>query len=205
VQCRDCNKEVFVFSCSCGSKALFDALGDPWPLHDDACFGVKVRAAAAGGLSLPDFERRLAEEAARRGTFVPPAAADVVRRVTYQETGIARILQMTPGSEARDFTGTITSVNLGVNFFRRFGLPDGPMARALLRGLTAEPYVELYLKGVISRSTGICPVVQVFVAKDLVEKVGAGHGARVSVRLTPRDVAGKERIWLGERLRIEEN
>ena len=33
-KCRNCRERVFYFHCNCGSAVFFDALGDPWPLHD---------------------------------------------------------------------------------------------------------------------------------------------------------------------------
>lgn len=32
--CRYCGRHVFYFSCDCGCKVFFDALGDPWPQHN---------------------------------------------------------------------------------------------------------------------------------------------------------------------------
>lgn len=33
-RCRYCETAVFFFQCSCGSRMLFDDLGEPWPRHD---------------------------------------------------------------------------------------------------------------------------------------------------------------------------
>lgn len=33
-KCRGCNEAVFYFHCNCGSAVFFDALGEPWPIHD---------------------------------------------------------------------------------------------------------------------------------------------------------------------------
>src|SRR5688572_29340722 len=32
-RCGDCGAGVYYWSCTCGSKVLFDELGDPWPIH----------------------------------------------------------------------------------------------------------------------------------------------------------------------------
>lgn len=32
-RCQYCGKQVFFFMCDCGSRVVFDALGQPWPIH----------------------------------------------------------------------------------------------------------------------------------------------------------------------------
>jgi hypothetical protein len=34
IRCGHCGQQVFYFSCNCGSKVFFEALGDPWPIHE---------------------------------------------------------------------------------------------------------------------------------------------------------------------------
>lgn len=34
IRCKICGKEVFYYSCTCGSKVFFDELGPPWPKHN---------------------------------------------------------------------------------------------------------------------------------------------------------------------------
>lgn len=33
-KCPGCGDSVFFFHCDCGSRVFFDALGQPWPIHD---------------------------------------------------------------------------------------------------------------------------------------------------------------------------
>ncbi len=34
LNCQFCSSRIFFFQCECGSRVLFDMLGDPWPMHD---------------------------------------------------------------------------------------------------------------------------------------------------------------------------
>ncbi len=33
-RCADCKQDVFYWGCTCGSRVLFDDLGEPWPTHE---------------------------------------------------------------------------------------------------------------------------------------------------------------------------
>lgn len=194
--CPDCTKPVFFFSCTCGSKIFFDDLGAPWPLHYESCLGHRVRVLRnAEGLSLGDVERRIEAEAQRRGTTVPGTVRKLLRSLAFRETGEPTILVLTPGSEEREYLGTITGMNPGVNFFKRLRIEDKPMARMLLGALVQEEHVEVFLRGPVNKLTGFATHVEGFVARSTLERARVSRGQRVAVRLTPR-VVGTSRFWI---------
>lgn len=41
--CKYCGAPVFFFTCDCGSKVFFDALGPPWPEHRCAQYLMMAR------------------------------------------------------------------------------------------------------------------------------------------------------------------
>jgi len=202
-ECPECHKPVF-FSCTCGSKVFFDALGDPWPHHSDTCLFAKVRELRdSDGPPLHEVKDLVETEARRRQVSVPPAVAALFRASGYRETGVPTMLRLTPGVEERDFIGVITGFNPKVNFFKRFQITDNPMGRGLLGSLAKEEHFELFVKGAVNRKTGFCPQIEGFVSKKLFDAGRVGRAVQVVLRIAPRTL-GAHRLWIVVALSQEE-
>lgn len=129
--CPRCGEHVFFFLCSCGSKVFFDALGHPWPQHNDTCLAIRIHELRESErLSLDDVEQIVHAESVRRGASIPANVRTIFRSLDYQETGRGTVLTLTPGPEPREFTGTISGTNQQVNFFKRLKLEDNIIGRA---------------------------------------------------------------------------
>lgn len=102
--CPDCTARVFYFSCSCGSKVFFDALGHPWPQHQDRCLAHGVRLLRdADGLSLDQVTSRIEERARASGQAVPKHVRVLLRALQYRETGHPTRIELLPENDAREF------------------------------------------------------------------------------------------------------
>jgi hypothetical protein len=194
--CNYCGAAVFYFSCNCGSRVLFDALGDPWPQHFDGCIGYQIKVLRdAEALSLDDVERLVEQNAERRGVEVPAKARALLRSLSFRETGAATILTLLPGGEPRDFVAVIREVN-SVNVFKRLKFENNAVGRALLGELADEEYVEVFLRGDVNQRTGFWPQIDAFVPRRMLERARVGRGVRVVVRLVPHCPKGDVRVWI---------
>ena len=201
-QCHDCSKVVFFFMCSCGSKVFFDSLRPPWPQHQENCLGNKVRLLRdADGLSVDEVELLVEAEAKRRSTVVPATLKKLLRTLGYRETRVPTLLSITPGTETREFVGTLKDANRKVNFFKRFSIPDNAIGHGLLGNLAKGEYVELFLRGPVDPRTGYCAAIEAFVSKTFFDRAGVTRQAQISARLVPRAIGSKARFWIVERLR----
>jgi hypothetical protein len=203
--CDYCGGAVFYFSCNCGSRVFFDALGEPWPQHFDSCLGHKIRVLRdAEGLSLDAVQQLVEADAERRGIAVPPKARSLFRTLGFRETGAATILTLTPGVEPREFVAVLRDMNAHVNFFKRLKFEDNRVGRALLGELAEEPYVEVFLRGDTNRRTGYCAQVEAFIPRTMLERARVARGGRVVARIVPCCPKGDVRIWIVEELKRRE-
>ena len=193
--CPDCAKRVFFFSCTCGSKVFFDQLGAPWPHHEDVCVGHLVRVLRnADGLSFAQIERRLEDEAERRGAVVPANVRTLMRTLNFRETGAPTILDLTPGVEKRDFVGTVMVINR-VNLFKRLEVPDNAISRKILVPYLAEEHVMMVVRGNVNDHTGFAGQVEALAKKAMVDEKGIRRGTVLTVSLEPK-IIGRERLWI---------
>ncbi len=140
--CRICHADVFYFSCDCGSKVFFEALGDPWPQHrcgDHITYErviefVGGKEALARGLEAsmttlrldPAYARSI-RQAARRPKPLQPR---INRQIPYE------------GLEA-DETGVVREFIPAVDLYRRFDIPATAMGAALLGELGKGQFDQL--------------------------------------------------------------
>ena len=83
---------MFYFSCDCGSKAFFDSLGWPWPVHD--CVNNILRQVESN--IAEEYAKRIAErqERLRRGWKKPIRACNPREGETVEGVGVIRELLM---------------------------------------------------------------------------------------------------------------
>lgn len=129
--CRICRAGVFYFSCDCGSKVFFDALGDPWPQHscrDHITYErvieyVGGKEALARGLEASmttlRIERTYARRVRRAAHGPKPLQRRINRQIPYK------------GLKA-DETGIVREFIPAVDLYRRFDVPATAMGAALL-------------------------------------------------------------------------
>jgi hypothetical protein len=137
-RCPDCRTPVFFFSCRCGSKVFFEALGIPWPVHD-------CRPTAAGGPgtgSGPTFglepERASAivrSFASDRGLDVPELSwertpeidPEYVERARRAVGRPAPIVRAVPSGPPRDLLGVVRAVVPALEPATRWGVRPGSL------------------------------------------------------------------------------
>ena len=144
-RCWDCQQEIFVLECSCGSAVLFDQLGVPWPKH--ACSGRYLGGWGSAETLLPDGDRpasRTAEETESNIKRVDPTVGEqrsllAVVRELHASTKRTAAIEALPefgirllGLDPAINYWQITLVDNGIRPNESFtALLPGPVARGL--------------------------------------------------------------------------
>lgn len=178
--CRYCGDKVYYFQCSCGSKLLFDELGNPWPRHmclamlSDVLGKDVLAQAMTEQINRPGIPRsapmRDVEEAAR--CVVERAKRDIARWSPVEGTEVSGV-------------GILREVVERPNIAKRLGIDrdldmSGPVVRAMI-GFMGAPVVQVTVvlgdiaEGGASSVTG-------FVSVDEYRSAAVGVGEVVYVR-----------------------
>jgi hypothetical protein len=201
ITCWFCHADIFYFCCSHGSEVLFDMLGPPWPRHFDNCIGQKIlNVQSASNLSVAEVEDLVKTDARSRGTFVPSNVQNIFRALKYQETGTPTILPLTPGTEEKEFTGTVRDINPNVNVLKQLDAMDSLMGRSLVKGLLTERHGLIHVRGSVNPSNGLCPQIEAFIPRSMLERAKVARFGSVMVRLAPQVLAGVRRFWVVKRI-----
>ncbi len=141
--CLDCHKPVWFFSCSCGSKVFFDAKGGSWLLHQDSCPIYHARLLLLQG-SDPRTIRSLVEADARRtGIAITREMDDLLSG--FGAPGKRVIFDILPSDDTVELEGTVYQINQ-INLFKRYGLDDNRIIRAIMDKLVSEPHLEITVR-----------------------------------------------------------
>ena len=124
--------------CSCGSRGFFDALGDPWPKHEDSCVAHYVRTLRQSGRSDEAIRALVADEARRRGATVPKSVEQLLTRLHDESKAI---VELHPEKQKRQFAGVVQAVDQ-VNFLKRFKRKDNAAGRLGFDHLLDESQVQ---------------------------------------------------------------
>jgi hypothetical protein len=135
LRCKYCRANAFLFMCNCGSVALFESLGPPWPRHlCSKAPGADGDDGPTYGLSPGDASRIVRAFAESRGLPVPPLSWEAVEVDTAVaeriRTGRPPPIEAVP---ARDgpirAVGTIRELILDVDPLVKLGV-SGPLFSA---------------------------------------------------------------------------
>lgn len=143
LRCRYCAKPIFLFACNCGSVALFEELGAPWPKHfcpkapwadeaEGSTYGLDpehasriVRAfAEANGLPVPAL--RWEEEVS--------VESELVNRTT---TGPPPVVRVTPGEKPVRIVGVLRELIADVDPVMKLDVRGPLFATQIARHLHA--------------------------------------------------------------------
>lgn len=209
--CKDCGDRIFFFQCDCGSRALFDDLGPPWPQHrcgDDlpepthnpsdadiyrAMQGVTESVRPKGYDLLPGMKR-----------FSGRLDASIVDRVGRSKSKTRDIMRIEPMGRADEHIGIVAQVGAVSITDRRGVAPDSPIARQaakILGGLTVtqltihvdEIAVDPDAEDILSYTIWLNPQ---GLPRSLAE------GAIVSVAIRPIDIFGIGYKWIADKLDV---
>ena len=200
--CPDCGDRIFYFSCSCGSKVFFDLDEPPWHPHEERCIPYLVRyLLTAEHRSVPDIREAVETFAFDRGLEVPSAVYDYLQRADTSSHAPPLVRRQVPRNNEVDVFGTIMEVNPGVNFLKRFDLPNNSLGRGLLGRLLDEPYIEAKLR-TDPNSAGVVEEYVFFASQRMLGENSLGRGLLVFVTLGPLSLPGRTTYWAARAVRF---
>ncbi len=122
-KCPYCGREVFFFTCDCGSKVFFDSLGWPWPIHD--CTDRILRQIE--GEIAEGYVKGITERRYRRRERRPP-----IQRCEPR------------AGERVENVGVVREI-LDIDVFEKFKFPykDSPVSIALLGSLARGTWKQI--------------------------------------------------------------
>ena len=199
--CRFCRRDVFFFSCGCGSAVFFDALGGDWPVHD--CLSkleklkvlqdqigsealqraLSLRLERVGWRRANGVDQRYATRLGARVTANASRslAGQVLRKVPTKErivSDIGALREIVPSVDVWRTLGIDAACIQAVSIAK--ALPDGPLAQVTIHvGDLSEDDVDSY--------TCLC-------ARRLIHGLARQQLVRFQIRGTP--VLGREGFWL---------
>jgi hypothetical protein len=199
-KCPECGKQVYYFSCSCGSKVFFDLSEPPWNPHGAVCIPYLIRCMVEID-KVPESQiRSIVEEYSRTsGIPISPEAQRFLEEIDGGATTRLTIQDVPAEEDCRPALGAITSVNLSVNFFKRFSYTDNTMGRGLLGRLLKDSYVEIVIREDADESRS-CNQYRAFQKHKEFTQAGVSQHSRVIATLRPHMIADGRRIWIVERI-----
>lgn len=198
--CRTCHADVFYFSCDCGSKVFFEALGHPWPLHrcgDHITYErvievVGGREALARGLEASMTTLRI------EGTY----ALRIGRAVRGPKPSPPRINREDPYAGLKaDETGVVREFIPDVDPYRRFDVPATPIGAALLGELGRARFDQLTIHtGALGDEDDFS--FTFFIDASVRAAIGIGKGTLVQCALRGVAVPDREPVWLCDAIEV---
>ena len=198
-RCWDCRETVYFFSCTCGSRVLFDDPEPPW--SDHRCWVNEVRERTKGGSSPSDARYDVLLRLRRAGRKIPDALRNEWDAHTKIEASLKHSAKRTiyreiaPDSR-RDFPGIVMSVERNINMLRLFDMPPkSDFAPGLLGELRKVRWHRVYLREHGANELGIVAEMQALMAASEVESLGLRPGQRVLVSVEPCAPPHKKPVW----------
>lgn len=212
MQCRDCNSAVFYFTCNCGSKVFFDALGNGWPLH--RCF-------ASWGRSL----RRTREP---DGTLVVEISEGIIARRPPEDTRwtlrdfsiepeIVRTAQAQrkktdnhpikairayKHSAAVTITGVVREKFAAADIYKELDIdPTKQVASASVKKLGKQRMGRVTIHAPRQSSTEFHSYI-VWLPTEKIKRAENAIGVTVRAHLVPVVALNREAVWYAERYKI---
>lgn len=198
--CRECQADIFILRCNCGSLVLFDDLGPPWPVHD--CDNAKwaqnlpKTQLGNGSISVPwkngitfirpaeDFavDPAVVEKARRRLRKQRP---DPIRRIDAQASGGKQVI------------GVLREVARESSPLKAFSLPDTDMTWALLGEKWRAPVGKITVHSEVSESDHL-ESYTAWVPAHLISDEMTTRGVAVALSLTSIAVPNNPAAWFCE-------
>jgi len=149
-QCPDCKRDVFFFSCNCGSLVYFDELGFPWTIH--SCKQYAIRKAIE---LLKDVERlhddeirqKIEEYSKRHSQVIDEEIEDLIDNEIGRLRKPIRVKEIEVTDEIDCVGGIVMEINKSINFHKKFNIESkGEISVKLLGVLGKETYDEVILR-----------------------------------------------------------
>ena len=148
--CQDCNRPVWYFKCSCGSKIFFDDLGWPWPLHH--CKNYEIRESIE---LIKSIERYTDEEIylliesyqKKHSLQLSDEIFEIIEYVIGKRKFKFSTTEVDCTSDIDFISGQIMEINRSINFYKKFHLDKSSIfSMGLLSILSKDDFDELIIR-----------------------------------------------------------
>ncbi len=199
-KCRECQSDIFLLRCNCGSLVLFDELGPPWPVHDcDAAKWAKnlPKTTLANGSISVAWKNKVTFIRPAVDFAVEPAIVEKGRRRARKEqrNPIQRV--EAPASGGKQVIGALREIASEADPLKAFGLPDTDMTWALLGERWQEPIGKITVHSEVSEADHL-ESYTAWVPARLVSDRKVVRGIAVALSLTSVAIPSNEAAWFCE-------
>ena len=203
-RCSSCRKTIFFFSCSCQSAVFFDSLGHPWPEHDCTWGQRHYGDLRAQGHSAEHAWYQVLTDASYHGRSIPEHVSESIQREVQvdktrrsspkspRKTHARQVLPDNP----REFPGSITGIDRGINMPKRFGLDSKPISLKLLGPLGRGRWHGIRVRHDEQAGQTIVPVIYAFMPEGEASSLAIREGHKVLVSVKPYAPPGKDPVWV---------
>ena len=194
-KCRNCGEGVFYFHCNCGSAVFFDALGEPWPIHDCETSWTRNLTRWTDGSGTINVELTPGVTVRR-----PPSGTIDAAVVTRARQGQQRqdpITAIKPDVNASaTIVGVLRERTMKVDVAAALKLPGATtMASAFLGPLGKGCWGKITVHAP-SPKEGVLRSYTAWVPADVLSEVGSAKGVTIAVGLRSQSVAGVGCLWV---------
>jgi hypothetical protein len=191
--CPDCNRPVWFFSCSCGSKVFFETKGYPWNLHADNCPIYNIRLMLESGTSAGQIRKLLESQALHQNVKIPPLVEDFLSKYGAVRKPILK--EVLPDDEPMSIQGIVKSVNL-INLYKRLNLIENQIIRKMMGKFASEEYFEVIVQEKPSVKQSTILYWRFLIPTALVKGYGFQLGLTIDANLQAQQVFEDAVFWV---------
>lgn len=194
-KCRDCNEAVFYFHCDCGSAVFFDALGEPWPIHDCETPWTRklTRWTDESGAINVELAPGITARRPPQGTIDAAVATDAQSRKQRSDP----IKAIMPDANASaTITGVLREKAVQVDVAATLRLPGATAMTAAFLGPLGKGRWGKITVHAPSPKEEVLHSYTAWVPTDALLRVGGTIGAAVTLGLYSLAVSGTGRFWV---------
>ena len=193
-KCWYCGQEIFIFTCNCGSRVLFDDLGSPWPKHFCSVYYKTQPSPVNEGVSYepsPQHDSVLEE-------IDPEFQEHVNRKKDYS----APIVKVSPeGNDNQHISGIIREVNLRIDPFKKLKITKGSLGAFQLEKILPNEISQITM-----HAGGIgddqIESYTFWVCRKLFDKKEMTKGRVIYLHLKSIQSLGLDAFWLAEEIQF---
>jgi hypothetical protein len=154
-KCPDCKRDVFFFSCSCGSKIFFEDLGYPWEQHNCKRYSIRKQIEliqSAESLSTDEIWKKISDHQTRTGFLMDDSMIKMIeeiigpRKYEFKAKNVSPIDYITVQGKKVDLSGKVIEVNNPINLAKYLGYSKTIMGEKLLNQIGDGPWLRIVLR-----------------------------------------------------------
>lgn len=193
-KCRYCGQKIFIFTCDCGSRILFNELGYPWPKHSCSEYQItrygSEKALVSGGYS---SLHELAIDA------IDPEFQEHVRR---KKDWSAPIVKISPNdNNDQQVSGIVREVTHRIDPFKKLKIAKGSLGAFQLEKTLPDEISQITV-----HAGGIgddqIESYTFWVSRKLFDKKEMAKGRVIYLHLKSIQPLGLDAFWLAEEIQF---